>query len=146
MTEKKRTLKAGQWIFDIFTSPSAPPAIMSSFAIFWHQCFSKTSSKHHIVKQKARCYKQCYRLNELLIRSCTNSARKSMKIFWAQTFPTQSFFKPSIPGDLRVFWAFASLFLLLSRHTFTHFCVKHFPTDLRIFCQILSWQTFTRFC
>ena len=45
-----------------------------------------------------------------------NSARKSIKIFWAQTFSTQSlpgpnFFKPSVPGDLRVFRAFASLFL-----------------------------------
>ena len=45
----------------------------------------------------------------------SNSARKFMKIFWAQTFLTQNlpgpnFFKLSVPGNLRVFRAFASLF------------------------------------
>ena len=44
----------------------------------------------------------------------SNSARKFMKIFWAQTFSTQSlpgpiFFKPSVHGGLRIFWVFASL-------------------------------------
>ena len=51
----------------------------------------------------------------------SNSARKSIQIFWAQTFPTQSlpgpnFFKPSVSGDLRVFRAFASLFTNQHHH------------------------------
>ena len=45
----------------------------------------------------------------------SNSARKSIKIFWAQTFLTRSllgpnFFKLNVPGGLRIFRAFASLF------------------------------------
>ena len=41
----------------------------------------------------------------------------SMQVFWVQTFSTQrlpspNFFKLSVPGGLRIFRAFASLFLL----------------------------------
>ena len=52
---------------------------------------------------------------KLIFLKSPNSARLLMKNVWAQTFLTQSlpgpnFFKPSVPGDLRVFQAFASLF------------------------------------
>ena len=48
------------------------------------------------------------------------SVKIYLKKIWAQTFSTRSlpgpnFFKPSVPCDLRVFRAFASLFLFLSR-------------------------------
>ena len=33
------------------------------------------------------------------------------KLFGPEAYPAQTFFKPSVPGDLRVFRAFASLFL-----------------------------------
>ena len=43
----------------------------------------------------------------------SNSARKSIKKIWAQTFWPEAYLAQtfsSVPGDLRVFRAFASLF------------------------------------
>ena len=52
---------------------------------------------------------------EISMRVCKNP---SMQVFWVETFSTQilpgpNFFKPSILGGLRIFRAFASLFLWL---------------------------------
>ena len=49
---------------------------------------------------------------EISMKVCKNA---SMQVFWVQTFltkilPGPNFFKPSEPGGLRIFWAFASLF------------------------------------
>ena len=49
---------------------------------------------------------------EISMKVCKNA---SMQVFWVQTFLTQilpgpNFFKPSVPGGLRIFRAFASLF------------------------------------
>ena len=38
---------------------------------------------------------------------------------------------------------YASICQILSRQTFTHSCVSHFPINLHI---NLSWKTFTHFC
>ena len=49
------------------------------------------------------------------------------RTFWAQTFSTQSlpgpnFFKLSVPGGLRIFWAFASLLILKETFMIGHHC------------------------
>ena len=37
-----------------------------------------------------------------------------LNFFWPEAYPAKTFFKPSVPGDLRVFRAFASLFYFKS--------------------------------
>ena len=65
--------------------------------------------------------------------SWSNSARISITIFWAKTFPTQSlpgpnFFKPSIPAGLCVFQAFTSLFFL-----FLFICLLFFNMGFQMY-------------
>ena len=71
---------------------------------------------------------------KLFVFKLSNSVKKLIKIFWAQTFWTQSlsgpnFFKQSIPGDLPVFRAFASLLSCLSFFTI-FFIFNLFPSHI----------------
>ena len=61
--------------------------------------------------------------SEINTKVCKNA---SMQVFWVETFSTQilpgpNFFKPSVPGSLRIFRAFASLFkYTLITHTYLY--------------------------
>ena len=80
-------------------------------------------------------FRKCI-FRKYIFRKCV----ASMQVFWVQTFSTQrlpspNFFKLSVPGGLRIFRAFASLFvhrfLFISREELfqTYLCPSHLISD-----------------
>ena len=72
-----------------------------------------------ILKKKTNLEKK----QKIIFLELSNSARKLVKFFWPQScwtrsLPGPNFLKPSVPGDLRVFRAFASLLFILLWHKF----------------------------
>ena len=68
------------------------------------------------------------------------SFSSTFSIFWAQTcsthnLPSPNFFEPSVPGSLRIFRAFASLFLLLLfLFSYYYFLFSYFLFLFPTFC------------